>query len=190
MKMSAETWVQNLNEVVQKTDCHTFGESISLPKAYLQFSKMLEDVRTREGFVWWVANGGSATLASHFAQDLFNKLKIRSLPFSDASLLTCQANDYGYDKAFPRMVEGFSKSGDLLIAISSSGKSANILGSVSVARQKSIPVISLSGFEKNNPLEQLKTDLSFYLPSSLYGIVETGHGVLLHAVVETLALSS
>jgi D-sedoheptulose 7-phosphate isomerase len=136
------------------------------------------------GAVLWVGNGGSAALASHFAVDVCNA-GIRSTAFNDAALLTCFGNDFGYEQVFSRPLALFAAPGDVLVAISSSGRSPNILAAARTARERGCAVVTLSGFAPDNPLRALG-DWNFYVPSSGYGPVETVHAILCHALVDAL----
>jgi D-sedoheptulose 7-phosphate isomerase len=133
-----------------------------------------------------VGNGGSAAIASHHANDFGRNAGLRAIAFNDGALITCLANDYGYEEAFAQAVRLHGDSGDALIAISSSGKSPNILHAVLEARKRGIFTITFSGFAADNPLLSLG-HLNFHVPSESYGIVETAHLLLLHAFVERLA---
>ena len=145
---------------------------------------LLAGCGTAGGAVFWVGNGGSAALASHFAVDVFNA-GIRSTAFNDASMLTCMGNDCGYEQVFARPVSLFASPGDVLIAISSSGRSPNILAAVRAARERDCSVLTLSGFRPDNPLRGLG-DGNFYVPSEAYGPVETVHAIICHALVDAL----
>ncbi|QQR81165.1 MAG: SIS domain-containing protein [Deltaproteobacteria bacterium] len=179
-------WIYDLNKILISTQSKAFGQIIPTEEAFSQAHTMIREIKNQDGSIWWVGNGGSCSLCSHFSQDLANKQKIKSLAFTDASLLTCQANDFGYENAYARMIEMFARSGDMLIAISSSGESKNILKSIEAANKKSIATITLSAFENDNKLFRLKTDLAFYVPSRSYGLVETAHSALLHGVIDTI----
>ncbi len=133
-----------------------------------------------------VGNGGSAAIASHHANDFGKNAGLRALTFNDGSLLTCLANDFGFEEAFAQAIRIHADSGDVLIAISSSGKSPNILHAVLEARRRGLFTITFSGFAADNPLAGLG-HLNFYVPSDSYGVVETAHLLLLHAFVERLA---
>jgi D-sedoheptulose 7-phosphate isomerase len=145
---------------------------------------LLADCGAAGGLVLWVGNGGSAALASHFAVDVFNA-GVRSLAFSDAALLTCLGNDCGYEQVFARPVGLFASAGDVLVAISSSGRSANILAAARAARECGAAVVTLSGFAPGNPLRALG-DWNFYVPSEAYGPVESVHALVCHALVDAL----
>jgi D-sedoheptulose 7-phosphate isomerase len=132
----------------------------------------------------FVGNGGSAGISSHMSIDFSKNGKLRSMAFNDPSALTCLGNDLGYDNIFSTQLNFHARPGDLLIAISSSGRSPNILSAVAAARERQCGVITLSGFTENNPLRQLG-DVNFYLNSKLYGFVEIGHLSLCHAILDT-----
>ena len=126
----------------------------------------------------FIGNGGSAAIASHQAVDFWKNGGLDAIAFNDASLLTCISNDFGYHRVFAEPVKRFARRGDVLIAISSSGKSLNILEAVREALGTGCEVITLSGFDPTNPLRSLG-ELNFYVPSHSYGVVEVTHLMLL-----------
>ena len=132
-----------------------------------------------------IGNGASAAISSHISTDFWSNIGIRAVAFNDSSLLTCISNDYGYKHVFEKPIEMFADKGDILIAISSSGKSENILLGVNSARLKECKVITLSGFDKNNPLSILG-DYNFYVPSNTYGQVEIIHHSICHCILATI----
>lgn len=94
----------------------------------------------------FIGNGGSAAISSHLATDFWKTGGIKALAFNDSSLLTCIGNDYGYEHVFAKPISMFADPGDILMAISSSGQSPNILNGVKAAREKNCQVITFSGF--------------------------------------------
>ncbi|OGS08974.1 MAG: hypothetical protein A2270_04720 [Elusimicrobia bacterium RIFOXYA12_FULL_51_18] len=132
-----------------------------------------------------VGNGGSAAVVNHFVLDLWNNANIRAVSFSDASLLTCVANDYGYPNVFRKPVEMFSDKGDILMAVSSSGRSENILHAVEEAKAKGLWCVTMSGFKQGNPLSRLG-DVNIFINSGSYGMVELAHSVLCHYLSDLL----
>jgi len=134
--------------------------------------------------VMFIGNGGSAGIAGHMAIDFTKNGGVRSLTFNDASSLTCLGNDLGYDQVFAKQVEMHGVNGDILIAISSSGESKNILNAVDAARAKKCFVVTLSGFSDGNALRKAG-DVNFYVASRAYGFVETAHQAILHAILDT-----
>ncbi len=138
------------------------------------------------GCIYVIGNGGSAGIASHFCTDLLKTLELPAATFSDSNILTCFANDYGYDQVFSAPLQVRMGSDDLLVAISSSGRSANIVNACHVAREKEARVMTLSGFDSDNPLRQLG-DLNFWIDARDYGLIETAHFFLLHTLIDSLS---
>lgn len=183
-----ENWLEQLHMVLNRVECLVDHRTVPRKEAFLALERLFIQVRECNGSVWWVGNGGSAAMCSHLSQDMLNKLKIRSMSLNDPSLMTCMSNDFGYENVFRRPLERLADKGDLLIAISSSGNSDNIVACAELAAKKGMHLVTLSGFHGNNRLWTGKSDISFYLPATLYGIVEVGHEALLHAVIESLFL--
>ena len=134
-----------------------------------------------------IGNGGSNSVASHTAQDYTKQLKVPAYSFSDPSRLTCYINDYGMDKAYAQFLSEFATTDKtLVILISSSGESENILNSAKHCLDNNVSYIVLSGFAKDNRLRTKYGDtalLSFWVDSRDYGIVEIIHQIILHAIL-------
>lgn len=133
-----------------------------------------------------VGNGGSAAIASHVAVDLTKTARIRAITFNDADLLTCFGNDYGYENWVSEALEAYADQRDLVILISSSGKSPNIVNAAYLMFKNRIPFITFSGFEENNPLRELGT-VNFWVDSRQYNFVEMTHQAWLLAIVDRIA---
>ena len=133
----------------------------------------------------FIGNGASAAISSHMSTDFWKTCGIRAVAFNDSSLLTCLGNDFGYECIFEKPIEMFADPGDILVAISSSGKSENILRGVNSAKSKECSVITLSGFKDNNPLYSAG-DYNFYVPAQEYGPVEVIHHSICHCVLDTI----
>ena len=103
----------------------------------------------------FIGNGGSAAISSHMAIDFWKNGGIKAISFNDGPQLTCIGNDYGYKHVFEKPIEMFTDFGDILVAISSSGRSENILLGVQAAKLKGCRIITLSGFDENNPLSSM-----------------------------------
>jgi D-sedoheptulose 7-phosphate isomerase len=159
------------------------GAALDVDTAILRAVETSLAVKSRKGRVMFVGNGGSAGIASHMTTDWLKNGGFSALCFNDASQLTCLSNDLGVERIFALPVEQHGRDGDLLIAISSSGKSANILAAVTAARAVRAGVITLSGFEPDNPLRQ-RGDINFWLPDGHYGFVEIGHLAICHAILD------
>lgn len=146
-----------------------------------------KDLRHRGGRLYLVGNGGSAGVASHAVTDFMNVGKMRASTLHDPSLLTCMSNDYGYEVAFARILTTMAAPGDMLVAISSSGRSANIRNAAAEMRKQGGVVVTLSGFKRDNPLRSLG-QINFWLDCSDYGMVEIGHQFVLHNIADRLRL--
>lgn len=133
----------------------------------------------------FIGNGASAAMASHMATDFWKNGRIKSIAFNDPTLLTCLGNDYGYQHVFERPIEMFADKGDVLVAVSSSGKSENILRGVACAREKECRIITMSGFAPDNPLDSMG-DINFYAPAKDYGPVEIVHQSICHCLLDTI----
>ena len=133
----------------------------------------------------FIGNGGSAGIASHLAIDFSKNGGLRALAFNDPSALTCLGNDLGYENVFAKQLEFHARPGDVLVAISSSGKSPNILGAVKMARTRDCRVVTYSGFSETNDLRKTG-DVNFYVRGQdmEYGFVEVAHLALCHAVLD------
>ena len=129
-------------------------------------------------------NGGSAAIANHFSVDLTKISKIRCVNFNESSLLTCFSNDYGYENWVKKTLEFHADAGDLIILISSKGESKNMINACKYLRKKRFfPVITLTGFKKNNSLSKIG-HINFWVNSKIYNHVENTHQLLLLSLVD------
>ncbi len=159
------------------------GATLRLEGGIAAVTKALAGVRNDNGAVYVIGNGGSAGIAAHVITDFVNVAKLRAYTLHDSALITCMANDYGYENAFARLLKQMAKPGDALVAISSSGKSPNICNAAAQVRGSGGTVITLSGFASDNPLRRLG-DINIWLDSTDYGFVEIGHQFVLHNVAD------
>ena len=133
----------------------------------------------------FIGNGASAAISSHMSTDYWKNGGMRAIAFNDSSLLTCISNDYGYPYVFEKPIEMFADPGDILMAISSSGKSENIINGVKAARSKKCGVITFSGFSPDNPLVK-SGDYNFHVSSPDYGPVEIIHLSICHCICDLI----
>lgn len=157
------------------------GSAYELETAIAEACKQLAGVRDSGRSLYLVGNGGSAGVASHAMTDFFNVAKLRATTLHDLSLLTCMANDYGYENAFARMLAQMVRPGDVVITISSSGNSMNIRNAALQTQLNHGIVITFSGFKSENPLRAMG-EINFWLDSCDYGLVEIGHQFILHNI--------
>ncbi len=141
--------------------------------------EMLEKLRDRGGNLFLIGNGGSAGVVSHILTDYINVNKLNARTLHESTLLSCMSNDYGYENSFSEPLSTLASEKDLLIAVSSSGQSANIRNAVKAIKKIGGEAITLSGFGQDNPLRSMG-DLNIWLDSNSYGLVEIGHLFYLH----------
>lgn len=138
------------------------------------------------GDVILLGNGGSNAIASHMAEDYTKVIGKRSICFSDAPRLTCYANDYGYENAFVQFLKEFSDKKSLVILITSSGNSENILRCADYCCSEGIEFVALTGFSEKNKLRSEyggRAKQEFWIDSTDYGVVECLHEIILHSVI-------
>ncbi len=132
-----------------------------------------------------VGNGGSAAISSHVAVDFTKAAGIRAINFNEADLITCFANDYGYENWVSEALKSYSDFGDVIILISSSGESMNIINAANTARDMKNKILTFSGFSSSNPLRSLG-DVNFWIDSRSYNYIEMTHHIWLVAICDYL----
>jgi D-sedoheptulose 7-phosphate isomerase len=130
-----------------------------------------------------IGNGGSCAIASHLHNDLCKAVGVRAMVFHEAPLLTALANDDGYHTVFHRPLDLWADRGDLLIAVSSSGESPNIIKAAASSAEKGCQLLTMSGFKPGNALRRLG-DVNVYVPAGEYGYVEMAHSVIGHCITD------
>lgn len=177
-------YINHLADKLKETKVTSLdSKEIELDRAIRISGDMANFTNKEGGKVIFIGNGGSAGISSHMAIDYSKNGGIRATSFNDGAALTCLGNDFGYEYVFSKQIEFHANEKDILIAISSSGNSKNILLAVEAARAKGIKVITLSGFGEGNLLRKLG-DINFYIPDTNYGFVEIGHLTIIHAVLD------
>jgi len=139
-------------------------------------------IKKCKGIVYVVGNGGSDSIANHTVCDLM-KHKIGAVAISNANQHSMNANDYGIERMYYNAMKPLLKEDDVVILISSSGQSVNILNAVLATLNSGCKLITFSGFDNDNPLRAVG-DYNVYTPSNDYGIVEMTHQVLLHMITD------
>lgn len=135
--------------------------------------------------LFFVGNGGSSAIASHMTADFMKNGGMNTYSLYDNAVTTCMGNDYGYEYIFSRPMDFLVREGDLVVAISSSGNSKNIINAINVAHQKGADVITLTGFKPDNQAKQLG-DINVYVPCEKYGVVESIHNLILQQIVDLI----
>ena len=184
MKYILTNRIKQFKEIVINTSV-TDSESneLLLENGLIKSYETLVKIQKEKKNCYIIGNGGSAAIASHAVIDFMNVGKLSAITLHDSATLTCMANDYGYENAFSNIIKLTLKPKDILIAISSSGQSKNIINAVESAKNLDSTVITFSGFKSNNPLRKMG-DINFWCNSKDYGMVEIGHQFLLHNLAD------
>lgn len=179
-----DTYLKSLAAMTEKILVDQKASSkISLADGISDLMQSAQKSHQQGGKVIFIGNGGSAAIASHMANDFSKNGGIRAVCFSDSAQLTCLSNDYGYDQVYAKAIEMLAQPQDILVAISSSGKSANILNAVQSAKARECKIFTFSGFDADNPLRK-SGSVNFYVPSHEYGFVELTHMIICHATID------
>lgn len=176
-----ETFTRALNATVI-TDRE--GNELAHDAAYADLANYLLSKKASTN-MFLFGNGGSSGIVSHAAVDFMNACGFRAMALTDNSLLTCQANDFGYENVFRQPLKTMLREGDVVLGVSSSGKSPNIINGCTYAHENGAYVITFSGFKADNPLRQTG-DINFWLGAEDYGVVEIGHSLLIHILTDEL----
>lgn len=184
MKERIGPYFATLDRLIREAECTgAEAEALDLADAFTRVRDLAHAAHDRGNKIMFIGNGGSAGITSHVAVDYSKNGKLRSVAFNDGAMLTCLGNDLGYENVFATQIDWHGRDGDLLVAISSSGRSANILKAVAVARAKGCRVVTLSGFSDENPLRRTG-DVNVFIRSHQYGFVEVAHLALIHAILD------
>jgi len=160
-------------------------EEISWEAGFEQWKEYTLRIRENKNTIYFIGNGASASMASHISADLSKNAFIHTEVFSDLSLLTAIANDCGYDQVFAEPLRRRMKKGDMLVAISSSGNSPNIVNACRVFNNLGGVVVTLSAMKEDNACRNAGA-LNFYVPADTYGMAESTHAAILHYWVDSM----
>ena len=176
--IKAKNYIKKLTSKIVPND-NTFNKIIKIKNLIIKAKK-------NNSRVLIFGNGGSAAIASHVSVDLTKNANIRAVNFNEADLITCFSNDYGYEKWVEKAVDFYADYKDVLILISSSGKSLNMINACQTARNKKISkIITFTGHDKNNALSKLG-DINLWIDSKAYNFVENTHQVWLLTIVDLI----
>ena len=159
------------------------GKELKTDLAFVRWVDLTIRAREAGKTLYFIGNGASASMASHFAADLAKNGNMHTQVFSDLSLITAIANDMSYEEVFVEPLRRRMTNGDVLVAISSSGESPNVLKAAREAPTLGGLVVTLSAMRSDNALRQVGK-LNFYVPAETYGLAETCHAAILHFWVD------
>ena len=154
-----------------------------------QFSTLLIETFRGGGNVFSCGNGGSHCDAMHFAEEFTGRYRkdrapLGAMALGDASHVTCVANDYGFNEIFARQVQGLARKEDLLVGLSTSGNSENVIRAFQAARQKGVKTVALLGRD-GGKLKDV-ADLAIIIPAQTSDRIQEMHIKIIHTVIETV----
>ena len=152
----------------------------------VKVKKILIETNSKGKKTMIFGNGGSAAISSHFSVDLTKNARVRCTNYNESDLLTCFANDFGYEKWVEKTINFYGDEGDSLILISAGGNSPNMINGAEEARRKKInKIITFTGNDKENKLKKLG-DINFWVDSKAYNHIENIHQILLLSLVDLI----
>ena len=175
-KNSFQEYQNSINSVLSRIPDELFKKSIQI----------IKKIKKNKGNIFLVGNGGSSSIASHVSVDFVKTAKIKSSTFNNSNLITCFANDFGHDNWIVEAVKSYISKNDMLILISSSGKSKNIINAAKYCKKNQIDLITLTGFNKNNKISKLG-NVNFHISSNQYNFIEMSHHIILVYLVDFFA---
>lgn len=170
---STEIW----NGITKRSDGYDLGIGLLV--------NIFTEHKKRQSQLFFIGNGGSCAIASHMTADYMKNGGMNTYSLYDNAVTTCMGNDYGYEQIFSKPMEFLVREGDLVVAISSSGNSSNILNAIETAHKKKATVITFTGFRADNKAKQMG-DINVYVPCEKYGIVESIHNLILQQIVDLI----
>ena|SRR3990167_446060 len=174
-----------LRDSIKNTTAETAdGGTLDLEESLHEMRAAFYWATGKDKKVIFIGNGGSSAIASHMAADISKNGGVRAVAFNDISALTMLGNDFGYDAVFSKQLEFYGFTGDVLVAISSSGGSRNILQAAEKALEMQMKLYTFTGLVRtaDNKLRKMGA-INFVVPCTDYGIVELAHASLIHSVI-------
>lgn len=180
-------YIEELTDVLNKTQITLKGKEgvLSYDDGIEEMVSLFMQQRKHRNAVFFIGNGGSAAIACHMTADFLKNGGMHTTSLYNASVLTCLGNDYSYEEVFSRQLEMQMRAGDLLVTISSSGNSPNIIRAIDMAEKLGGEVLTLSGFKEDNA-SRSRGMINVYVPCMKYGIVESIHNLILQQVVDVV----
>ena len=153
----------------------------------IRLAGSIKNIKRRKGKIIIFGNGGSAATASHFSVDLTKNAKIRAINFNEADLITCLSNDYGHDNWVKKAIEFYIDKNDLVILISTSGNSKNVINAAKFLKKKKFSFFSLTGMKKNNLLNRISISKNnLWVNNMSYNQIEIVHHLVLLLIIDLL----
>ena len=170
-------YISNINKLLKKTELVKIS----------RLEELIQDTSKNGKKVIICGNGGSAATASHVAIDLTKNANIRAINFNEYDLITCFSNDFGYENWVKKSIEYYADEGDLLILLSCSGNSKNLVNAQKKAASMGLKIAILTGLKKNNKLNNSKNnDIKIWINSSSYNYIEIIHHFILLMIIDKI----
>lgn len=182
-----DAWLAAFQEAEQVV-ARFWKDPVQIEKC-VQMSKIVIEAYKKDGVIFSCGNGGSHCDAMHFAEELTGRYRkdrrpLGALALGDASHVTCTSNDYGFEYIFSRQVEGLGRPTDVLIGLSTSGNSKNVIRAFEAAKAKGMKTIALLG--KDGGLMKDMADLAIIVPAQTSDRIQEVHIKIIHTVIETV----
>tara|TARA_B110000503_G_C7170223_1_gene423887 strand:+ start:3412 stop:3981 length:570 start_codon:yes stop_codon:yes gene_type:complete len=169
---------QNFQKILGKSFNENLNKLIQVKNLFLQCNK-------RGGKLIVIGNGGSASIASHFSVDITKNAGIKCINFNEPNLITCFSNDFGYEKWVEKSINFYADKNDIIILISSSGRSKNIINALKISKKMGLKTVTFTGHSATNPLRK-KGNVNIWVQSKAYNYVENVHQIFLLSIVDLL----
>jgi D-sedoheptulose 7-phosphate isomerase len=174
--------VKTALDQVKVTDYN--GKEYNINQAFDIWATKAKEIRDNlNGLLFFCGNGASASMAEHMSHDWFQNAKVNTTTNAETAHITAISNDLSYEDVFSYRIERILSEKDMLIGISSSGNSPNIVKAIVAGRKKGAFIITVSGKEKDNQIRQMG-HLNFHVELGTYGLVESAHAVLIHSALD------
>ena len=166
-------------------DCSKHLSEIDVVDEAILAKDLILQSKDKGGKLIFAGNGASASIANHASLDFTKQGKVRSVNFNESAFITAFSNDYGYDEWIKKALEFYAESHDVLILISSSGNSPNVINAAKLANEKGINLITFTGFSKDNPLKK-RGNINFWIDSKAYNVIEGIHQIWLLSICDLI----
>ncbi len=187
---SWQEYIATVHQLLHTTIASEYTQkNIPIDQAFHSLEKQSILCKAHDGEIIFIGNGASATMASHLAADVFKNAQIRTRVLTDNALMTAMGNDISYEEVYAEPLRLLLRNKDILVAISSSGASQNILQAAKVAREKNCFLVTFSAFSENNPLRKMG-HINFYVCAKTFGFAESCHATLLHHWMDKISLEN
>ena len=173
-------YVDEISTALRKAVASDLSHAVlDLDSALYEWVNKTKFIADARGTIFFCGNGASAAMAEHMSHDFFQNADILTYTVSETSHLTAISNDVSFEDVFAYRISKMCNNKDMLVTISSSGDSPNIIKAIKTARNQGMSIVTLSGKTISNKSRQLG-DLNFFVPLETYGLVESAHAILLH----------